>query len=624
LSPSSFLRRLVHFLLTIKFGVVLMIFLMLVMMFATQFEASFGTRAMKSLIYGSFWFDAGVFLFVVNIVVNTWRRRPYRFRHVGFLTVHVGVLTIVTGGLCTRWFGIDGTMPIAEGASNRAISLPDNDLVIEAAGQVTRHHAHYELKPWVEEHRDFYEVPGTPYQIFVDRYFPTGAVVDTVMNDSPEPNPMIELALGASGAEPQSAWLAARDPERSSLSAGAARARFVEPTALPAIREEWAAAGEHAAPIRAGELRLFWSNGRSEPIDVPVVVRGPLPTSRPEVHLEIVQVFRSFVLTGDSYADATDKPPNPAIHFRVHKPDGLESHFSFAAFPDFRADPPEGEQWIVSHAEWQPDEDALHDHGHFAEVAIVEEAPGRFTTWTEWQDPLDGTPLAIGETRVFDKQGVLLRILDAADRGRLTQEVRRVSDEVMRPVLRVHLVEVAESAPLNLASVFDVLRGRRQTKLADCDPNRAWLFHGTQFEFQTAHGPIRVGYEGRSVPLDFAIHLDDFREETYPGVTLAASYESHCVVKPDGGPEFPVRIYMNHPLKHSGYTFYQASFQRTPEGGEVTVLSVARDPGMRVSFVGYCILVAGLLLIFFVKPWFVRLDDRRARRKGVAKEGVAA
>jgi hypothetical protein len=194
----------------------------------------------------------------------------------------------------------------------------------------------------------------------------------------------------------------------------------------------------------------------------------------------------------------------------------------------------------------------------------------------------------------------------------------------MRPVLRVHLVEAVGSAPLHLASLFDFLRGRRATKLADCDPNRAWLFHGTRFDFDTPQGPVRVGYEGRTVPLDFAIRLEDFREETYPGVTLAASYESRVVVQPDAGEEFPVRIYMNHPLKHAGYTFYQASFQRTAEGGEITVLSVARDPGMRVSFVGYCILVAGLLLIFFVKPWFVRLDDRRARRRVAAGEGVAA
>ena len=47
---------------------------------------------------------------------------------------------------------------------------------------------------------------------------------------------------------------------------------------------------------------------------------------------------------------------------------------------------------------------------------------------------------------------------------------------------------------------------------------------------------------------------------------------------------------------------------------KITVLSVARDPGMTISFVGYCILVLGLVLIFFVKPYFRKLDDKWAAR----------
>jgi hypothetical protein len=616
----ALLRRILHFVLTIKFGVVLMIFLTVVMMFATQFEASTSTRAMKHYIYGSPWFDLGVFLFVINIIVNTWRRRPYRFRHAGFLTVHVGVLTIVAGGLMTRWFGIDGSMPIPEGQASRHISLPENDVVVEAAGQVTRHPAAYELRPWVEEHRDFFEIPGTPYLLHVDRYYPTGAVVDTVMNDAPEPNPMIQVALGSTGRSPVSDWLAARDPARNTLTAGGARVRFVEAADLPAVQEQWAeAAGDEGEPAAmAGQLRLFWSNGRVETIDIP---RGPdryLPTSRTEVELEVVQAFRSFVLTEAGYADAADKPENPAIHFRIHKPGGVEGHFSFTSFPDFRVDPPEGEEWIVSHAAWQPDHHALHDHGDLTETVIVETEPGRFVTYTDGGDPLDGSPLAVGETRVFQKSGMLVRILDAVERGRLTQEVRRASEEVMRPVLRVHLVEPQGSAPLNFASPLEFLRRGRTTQAAGCDPNRAWLFHGTHFDFDTPHGLVRVSYEGRTVPLDFGIHLVDFQEQTYPGISLAASFESHVIVHPEQEDEFPVRIYMNHPLKYEGYTFYQASFQRTPGGEEITVLSVARDPGMTVSFAGYCILVAGLLLIFFVKPYLRRLDDHVARSRAVA------
>ena len=56
-------HRVWRFVTSIRFGVVLMLLLMLVMMFATQFEASTSTRAMKHFIYGSAWFDAGVALF---------------------------------------------------------------------------------------------------------------------------------------------------------------------------------------------------------------------------------------------------------------------------------------------------------------------------------------------------------------------------------------------------------------------------------------------------------------------------------------------------------------------------------------------------------------------------------
>ena len=51
----------------------------------------------------------------------------------------------------------------------------------------------------------------------------------------------------------------------------------------------------------------------------------------------------------------------------------------------------------------------------------------------------------------------------------------------------------------------------------------------------------------------------------------------------------------------------------------MTILSVAHDPGMTVSFFGFLVLVLGLVLIFFVKPWFKRLDDRIARNRKPAQ-----
>jgi hypothetical protein len=623
-SPISILRRLVRFVLSIRFGVLLLLFLMFVMMYATQFEASTSTRAMKRYIYGSAWFDAGVFLFVINIIVNTWRRRPFRFRHVGFLTVHIGVLVIVAGGLTTRWFGLEGTMPIPEGSSSDEILLPESDLVVETDAGRLHHETEYDLRPWEEEHEDLFRVPGTPYWVEVRRYFPTGVVVDTLLDDAAEENPIVRVAFAAPHASPVRDWLLMKDPARNALESGNVRLVFVEEASLDSLRREWTEEKEEGeGALFAGTLELFWADGAHEGVRVPREAGARLATSRPGVEVEVVRVFRAFTLTEEGAIDSPHRSENPAIHFRVRHPDGVEDHYAFTNFPEFRPQPPEGETWILDHAAWKPEAEALRAAAPRLEVALVREAPGRFRTYTSWGDSLDGRELALGEERLFSGHSVFLSVLEAAERGRLLPSVKKASEEIMRPVVRVRLVEtVEEEHPLHLASLFHILRGRPPVRPVPVEPNEAWIFHGESHEFQTPRGGVRVAYRRRTIPLDFSIRLEDFREETYPGTALAASYESDVIVEPRDGEPFAHRIYMNHPLRYAGYTFYQASFQRTPDGREITVLSVARDPGMRISFFGYWILVIGLILIFFAKPYFRRLDDRIARSRVARAEGA--
>lgn len=591
---------------SIKFGVSLILFLMLVMMFATQFEASTSTRAMKHFIYSSLWFDAAIYLFVVNIVVNTLRRRPYRFRHIGFLTVHVGVLVIVAGGLGTRYFGIDGTMPIPEGQQSLEISLPETDLIVTTADGEARHETSYDVTPWVNQVDDFYRVAGMPYWLHVDRYYPTGAVVDSLLPDD-EPNPLVELAVGGAGQEPRRHWMQARDPRSSTLSFAGVQVHFREDPDSTLLA--WASAD---APSEgpAGTLTLHWADGSTESLVVPRDA-DRLPTRWPGVDVDVVQIFRSFTLTSEGHADAVDKPANPAIRFRIRGgPAMREEHFSFTEFPDFRAEAPENEVWLLSYADWMPDPSALGKSAG-RELLISPEGPGQVRVWTSWGSSVGGETLEVGHTHAFDD--LLLHVLRIEESGRLGREVVKAGDEVLRPVVRVNLMEKGDGG-LRTASFVDRLSLRPAVRPADVEPNRAWLFHDETFRFDTDHGPIDLRYETRAVPLEFAIHLHDFVEVKYPGISTAASFESHVTVQPAAGEPFEEKIYMNHPLIYSGYTFYQASFQRTPSGEEITVLSVARDPGMTISFVGYCILVVGLVLIFFVKPYFRKLDDKWAAR----------
>jgi hypothetical protein len=608
------LTRLWRFLTSIQFGIVLIVILMLVMMYATRFEVSTSTRAMKHYIYEAFWFDAAVALFVLNIVVNTWRRRPYRFRHAGFLVVHVGVLLVVAGALVSRYVGVDGSLALAEGESSHEVLLPTNDLVIALGERREIHPTHFEIRPLSRPPRDLHAVKESPYWVRVDRYFPTGAPADTVLADPESGVPVVRIVIGESDAPARAAWLVAGDPARNVFRSEQTAVWLVTSAELAALRRSWRSANEEGAqaPREAGRLQLFWTDGEVEALAVPTA-GGTLSTSRSGFAVRIERVFRSFVVTRNGHAEGSGDATNPAVQFRLLKPQGEEEeHLAFANFPDFRRSPPEGEEWVLDHAAWKPNPAALASAEALREIALEWTAGGGIVTHTSWDDPLDGTDFAIGETRPFAAGQVFLRVSEAVASGRLERTIRRVSDEIRNPVIHVSLL--ADAGGDTETSWLQRLTGGPELVPAAVAPNEAWVFLGEEHEFATPLGSLRVAYVQRTIPLAFEIRLDDFIEERYPGSAIPASYESHVTVKPDAGEPFSARIYMNHPLEIGGYSFFQASFQRLPEG-EVSVLSVSRDPGQTVSFVGYCVVVLGLLLIFFFKPLLRRLDDRSARSR---------
>jgi cytochrome c-type biogenesis protein CcsB len=110
--------------------------------------------------------------------------------------------------------------------------------------------------------------------------------------------------------------------------------------------------------------------------------------------------------------------------------------------------------------------------------------------------------------------------------------------------------------------------------------------------------------------LPFAIRLDDFEIDVYPGTGRPAMFRSRVTVSdPARGAPFPAVIQMNHELVHGGFRFFQSSYQ-IAEGREMTVLSVSKDPGMPIVFVGYTILVAGMITV---------LSTRIAQRRAMAR-----
>lgn len=102
------------------------------------------------------------------------------------------------------------------------------------------------------------------------------------------------------------------------------------------------------------------------------------------------------------------------------------------------------------------------------------------------------------------------------------------------------------------------------------------------------------GTQKKNVP--FEVYLKDFRLERYPGSHSPSSYESDVILKVDGQ-EHERMIYMNNVVDVKGYRLFQASYDPDERG---TVLSVNYDKaGMMVSYIGYTLLVLGMIVTFF-------------------------
>lgn len=109
-----------------------------------------------------------------------------------------------------------------------------------------------------------------------------------------------------------------------------------------------------------------------------------------------------------------------------------------------------------------------------------------------------------------------------------------------------------------------------------------------------------VRFGNKLLDLGFDMELKKFEVKHYQGTRKAMTYASEVEI-PDLGLQ---TISMNEPLKYNGFTFYQASFEQDESGEPVSsILSVNRDPGRPLKYLGSLLIVVGALMLFYFKKW---------------------
>ena len=149
------------------------------------------------------------------------------------------------------------------------------------------------------------------------------------------------------------------------------------------------------------------------------------------------------------------------------------------------------------------------------------------------------------------------------------------------PSMYVTVLEKGQSRGTYLLSFYEPLDRAQEVKLGD----------GKSLYLQIRPKRYSLPYE---------IKLVEFRNDRYPGTNIPKNYSSRIRVTDRAqNVDREEVIWMNHPLRYGGQTFYQSGFV----GEDTTILQVVHNPAMFMPYAACIIGTIGMLLQFGVGVW---------------------
>jgi len=538
----------------------------------TIVESRYGPEMARICVYGQWWFRLVLVFLFLNIFLSVFVRLPLQRRQYPFACIHLGMLLVLLGSAATWLLGFDGTMAIREGAATRAVLLPET---------VVRTYLDERLLAERPMHRTFLRrqgdlgaVPGLGLRApRIVELIPFSRTLRNVAPDS-QGTPVVELSVLGAGADTAlHMGLGSRfAPSRANagqlafvLEMASSASSFLDTSArVPPRLEIGARAGEDSIRLQLPDLRP----GK-------VYRAGSLS-------VEIQEFLTDATIGPWGLANRSDSLVNPAVRLHVVHQDSSWNEILYGRASDFRFSGnrhPDVVWSVEFHPAGAASKKPLLRLGVSGDRILARfENNGRILSSFPVAKGRD-MPLPIAGRRVrlraFERRGVLRDSCVAADpapgRG------------LPPPAIRV------EAGPWG--------RG-------------GWLSLGSVLFWNEGGSRRALSFEPRRIALPFGIRLDRFRMETDPGTSQAASYESDVhVVDSSGRPLDSARIAMNEPLKRGGIVLCQSGFAAEPGEVPTTFLSVDRDPGRWLKYIGALVAMLSIVWYFLERNRPDRKDD---------------
>jgi hypothetical protein len=534
----------VLFLGSIRFAVPVLVFVAAALAYGTYLESMHDSRMSRATVYGSWWFIALMAMIAVSLTFAVITRYPWKRRHVGFITVHCGLLMLIAGGFWSLFGRLEGHLVLEEGQTSDILETDQE--VLEIA-----------------------EFNGGESTILATIDAPTAPGVVTVAG--------VEIVV-------REYWDNSRQ-EQYVADGGPRELRALEIAFDPgATTGEWVAQESRASPpnVRNGlQIRVLpdgeqWTppSGDADASDYSFTIgreRFPLGNPGDEAlpgwTIVNIERFSHALVTGGRLTESGGGESNPAITVEITDGQGTtERHTAFRNYPDMV-------------------------------LGRVVEGTGASNARL-----LASAPKVFGEQLVFFGDVGELRIGYVSTDGAgsevegpfalpATLEVGDRKLRVFREFARAHVttrsVSAARSTERRPALVIEFPGSEGPTTVA----------YKSMSPILGDGRNLLLRYGPRVYRLPFAFTLNDFRKMDYPGTEMAMAYESDVIVAlPDEEP-FPYLVHMNTPFVHHPWKVYQSGFM----GETISIFSVMKDPGLPLTYLASVVLCVGIYLMFFSK-----------------------
>jgi len=535
--------RLALFLGGLRLAVPVMVFVAIALGVGTYLDSTQGAKVAFRFVYGAAWFIALMGLVCLSLIFAVITRFPWQRRHIGFITVHAGLIILIVGGFWSLFGRLEGRVMLVEGDATNEMEINTNRLELVSGDPQST-----DVLAWAsaEDHvTGKIKLRDVSVEI-VDRWQNT-TEERYIADDGPAPVRAVEITLNPRSTDGQ--WVA-----EASKSGGPA---FIGGMTVRVLGAGEAFEPPAAAPESDAGYE-FIVNGQRYPLG------DEGDEAFPGWTITAIRRFASAIVGGSGLSENPSGTPNPAVDVTISDGQGTtERHTAFEKFPDM----------VLSRTlggTAKSDAQLKHEGGDSGELLVV------------YGDPpaIKATYVGHGKVQTFEHDGALpwsfqvgthsLTILTQVSRARMASRfVEAPPAAEFRPAL---LVKVNGGDPQPIAWKSSIS--------APAGDKGEWIRFGP-----------------RRVVLPFSVRLKDFRKRDYPGTAMAMAYESDVTVTEPGGKTKDLTVYMNNPYAYDAWKVYQSGFIQD----HISIFSVMRDPGLPLTYVGCVVLCVGIVVTFYAR-----------------------